>query len=136
MRLRGPAGQQAWGQGREWRRCRRLFGQRFVRLRAAVVPGPQPGSLRLPRRSSCTTSYSSILRKATEGMIAPWLAVVLAQRHYGLANYRTIEKSPSARPPVTGTERGVLNREGDTRVSLLHNSLPGIDSCCTVTPFP
>src|SRR5438128_2346831 len=30
---------------------------------------------------------------------------------------RTIEKIATARPPVTGTERGVSNREGDTNIS-------------------
>src|SRR5260370_25363544 len=37
------------------------------------------------------------------------------KRHFGLANYRTVEKIATARSPVTGTERGVSNREGDTR---------------------
>src|SRR3979490_2702134 len=37
-------------------------------------------------------------------------------RHYGLASRQTIEKIATARSPVTGTERGVSNREGDTSI--------------------
>ena len=40
-----------------------------------------------------------------------------ALRHYGLANRRAIEKIATARSPVTRTERGVSNREGDTSIS-------------------
>jgi len=38
-----------------------------------------------------------------------------ALTHYGLASRQAVEKIATARPPVTGTERGVSNREGDTR---------------------
>src|SRR3979490_2869090 len=50
-------------------------------------------------------------------------------RHYGLASRLTIEKIATARSPVTGTERGVSNCEGDTRylcfTTLCQESIPG-----------
>ena len=56
--------------------------------------------------------------------------------HYGLTNCRAVEKIATARPPVTGTERGVSNREGDTRylcfTTLCQESIPAALS----PPFP
>jgi hypothetical protein len=51
-----------------------------------------------------------------------------ALTHYGLASRQAVEKIATARPPVTGTERGVSNREGDTRylcfTTLCQESIP------------
>ncbi len=48
-----------------------------------------------------------------------------------------LKKSSSPSPlRYQGTERSVSNREGDTRYLCFTTSLPGIDSCCTVTPSP
>src|ERR1700732_3411962 len=51
-----------------------------------------------------------------------------ALTHYGLASRQAVEKIATARSPVTGTERGVSNREGDTRylcfTTLCQESIP------------
>src|SRR5580700_7119846 len=63
---------------------------------------------------------------------------ILINTHRHTTTSRAVEqlkKSPSPGPQLRGPSE-VFRIVKVIRVSRPHDSLPGIDSCCTVTPFP